>query len=109
VHVRVAGPDAGALRRFEPGYASLAARWVERAYPAYRLEFLEGKAVPDAERRTMVERVGLAALLGLLAGLLVLFAASKLTRRRPPAAVAHHNGHTHEPFEHGAAERSAHV
>jgi hypothetical protein len=113
VHVRVAGPDADVLRRFQTGYAAFAADWVKRAYPAYRLEFLEGKAVPDLTRRSELERIGLAGLLGVFVGLLVLFAGAKLGRREPPlAAVVHQNGHatsSHQPFEHGAAGRSARV
>jgi hypothetical protein len=127
VHVRVDGPDAGVLRRFEVGYATLAADWVKRAYPAYRLEFLEGKVAPDAARRSALERIGLAGLLGLLVGLLVLFADAKLARREPPVgdgpwdappgpgagppmaqADAQHNGHaasSHPRSEHGAAGR----
>jgi hypothetical protein len=127
VHVRVHGPDANVLRRFEAGYATLAAGWVERAYPAYRLEFLEGKVAPDPARRSAVERIGLAGLLGLLVGLLLLFADAKLARREPPVgdgrgdaptgpgagpppatADAQHNGHTgssHPRSEHGAAGR----
>jgi hypothetical protein len=128
VHVRVQGPDAGVLRRFEAGYATLAGDWVRRAYPAYRLEFLEGKVAPDAAPRIAVERIGLAGLLGMLVGLLVLFAAGKFTRLEPrvgygredvppspgagpPWARAHaqQNGHaasSHPRFEHGAADRS---
>jgi hypothetical protein len=112
VHVRVHGPDAKVLRRFQAGYATLAGDWVKRAYPAYRLEFLEGTVAPDPGRRIAVERIGLAGLLGLLVGLLVLFAAAKLARREPPVgdglgdappgpgagpapakADAEHNGH----------------
>jgi hypothetical protein len=124
VHVRVHGPDADVLRRFEAGYATIAADWVERAYPAYRLEFLEGRVAPDPAQRSAVERIGLAGLLGLLVGLLVLFANAKLARREPPvgdrrahappepgtgrplAPDALHNGQTassHPRFEHGAA------
>lgn len=127
VHVRVHGPDAVVLRRFEVGYARLAGNWVQQAYPAYSLEFLEGKVAPDPAPRIAVERIGLAGLLGLLVGLLVLFAAGKLarletpvgdrsrdarpkTRAGPPSAKAdeQHNGHaasSHPRFEHGAAGR----
>jgi hypothetical protein len=106
VHVRVTGPDAGVLERFERGYATLGADWVKDAYPAYRLEFLEGKVVPDAAGRTALERVGLAGLLGLLAGLLVHFADAKLLRREPPVADVQQNGHAASApprLEHGAA------
>ena len=132
VHVRVQGPDADALKRFEGGYATLAADWVKRAYPAYRLEFLEGKVVPDPAGRSGLERIGLAGLLGLLVGLLVVFADARLARREPPVVdwlvvspppepetgpdagtpptgVELHNGHaasSRPPFEHGAADRS---
>ena len=132
VHVRVQGPDADVLRRFEPGYAELAARWVRRTYPAYRLEFLEGKVAPDPTRRSVLERIGLAGMLGLLFGLLVVFADRKPAWREapagdehgdgpppgpgpgspPPPAVALRNGHatsSRPPSKHGAARRSPRV
>ena len=104
VHVRVHGPDAGVLRRFEVGYARLAGDWVKQAYPAYSLEFLEGKVAPDPAQRIAVERIGLAGLLGLLVGLLLLFADAKLVRREPPVGDGSGDG---PPPGRGAAGAAA--
>ena len=84
IEVRVRGPDPNLLRRFESEFVDRTSLWVEDTYPAYRLDFLEGRTAGPVGQSTL-QLVALAALLGLLVALLAVFARSRRGEQAAPS------------------------